>query len=117
MKKKAPLNLTPIEVLKRLIAEFRAEVTIPPDCRKAAIEELQKYIEFSFDDIEELLGRWNILEDDEELAEKRIVYDLDSNKAKAHLERCKARLMANVAYGKELKKILTQTEGGPTKED
>jgi len=103
--------------LNRLIAETRAEVTILPDCRKAAIEEFQKYIEFSFDDIEELRGRWNILEDDEELAEKRLVCDLDLNKAKAHLARCKARLAANVAYGKELKKIPTQTKGGQAKED
>jgi predicted nuclease with TOPRIM domain len=117
MAKKTVPQPTPIQILERLIIEFRAKVTILPDCRKAAIEELQKYIEFGFDDIEELRGRWNILEDDEELAEKRMVYDLNSNKAKAHLERCKARLAANVAYGKELKKIPTQTEGGQTKKD
>jgi hypothetical protein len=116
MEKNAPQKLTPIQLLEKLIAETRKEVTIPPDCRKAAVEELQKYIEFGFDSLDELRGRWNILEDDEELAEKRMVYDLNLNKAKAHLERCKARLMANVAYGKELKKLPKPTEGGPTKE-
>jgi len=85
------------------------------DFRKAAIEELQKYIEFGFDSLDELRGRWNILEDDLELAEKRLIYDLDLNKAKAYLERCKARLMSNVAFGKELKKLASLTEGGPTK--
>jgi predicted nuclease with TOPRIM domain len=115
MKKKVLLNLTPTDILNRLIAEIRAEVTMPPDCRKAAIEELLKYIEFGFDSLDELRGRWNILEDDEELAEKRLIYDLNSNKAKDHLARCKARLVANVAYGKELKKLIAQTKGGTTK--
>jgi len=116
MAKTAPQKLTPIDILDRLVAETRAEVTIPPDCRKAAIEELQKYIEFSFDSLDELWGRWNILEDDLEKAEKRVIYDLDVNKAHDHWARCKARLMANVAFGKELKKISNQTEGGQTKE-
>jgi hypothetical protein len=116
MAKKTAPQLTPIQILNQLVVLTRAEVTIPPDCRKAAIEELQKYIEFGFDDLNDLRARWNALEDDEELAEKRLIYDLDLNKAKAYLERCKARLMANVAFGKELKKLTASTEGGPTKE-
>ena len=116
MTKKTAPQPTPIQILNRLVVETRAEVTMPPDCRKAAIEELRKYIEFGFDSLDELRERWNILEDDEELAEKRLIYDLDLNKAKDHLARCKARLMANVAYGKELKKLPKPTEGGPTKE-
>jgi len=115
MAKKTAPQLTPIQIIERLVAETRAEVTIPPDCRKAAIEELQKYIEFGFDSLDELRGRWNILKDDLELAEKRLIYDLNSNKAKDHLARCKARLVANMAFGKELKKLTASTEGGPIK--
>ncbi len=111
MKKKVLLNLTPTDILNRLIAEIRAEVTMPPDCRKAAIEELQKYIEFSFDNIEELRGRWNILEDDLELAERRLLCDFNLNKAESHFARCKARLMVNVRYGKELKKLSVAMNG------
>jgi hypothetical protein len=111
MEKKAPQKLAPIDILNKFVAETRADVTIPPDCRAAAIEEFQKYIEFGFDSLEELRGRWNLLEDDEELAEKRLIYDLDLNKANDHLARCKARLMANVAYGTELKKLTVLMEG------
>ena len=105
---KNKINL--IEILERLIVKFRAEFEMSPDCQKAAIEELRKYIEFDFNDLDELRGRWNILTNDKKLAEKRIIYDLDINKAKAHLARCRARISANIAFGRKLKKL--KTEGG-----
>lgn len=104
-----------IEILDRLIAEFASSSAFPPDCQQAAVEELNKYIKYSFDDIEMLRYRWNILTDDEERAEKRMIHDLNPDKAKAHLARCKARVSANIAYGKELRKLKKQVKGGQDK--
>jgi hypothetical protein len=101
-----------IDILDRLIAGLRTNSDLSEDCRDAAIHELQKYIIFDFSGLDELRARWAILEDDVELAEKRMVSDLNLDKARAHLARCRARSAFNVMYGRELKKHLKLTKGG-----
>jgi hypothetical protein len=105
-------NQTPTEILNRLVLLFGNDFTIPENSRHASVGEIQKYIDFFIHDIDALRERYAILLGDAEKARQAAVYDPSYREAVVRLARCKARIDANIAYGKELKKLSATKEGG-----